>query len=349
MNNKPAHRPLTLRIAIFTLALWLAAMALLTWIVAADMQRQLRNDANDHVARYAQRAAISGDTSQRPLSLKLLEQLGYPYVNLRFDKLLPFALPHTDAISSSDPLWGNWKAVYGFEAAEIFSESETGSIVAKTDNFATFQWFSENSWQSQDSSAPAYGYAIVSDEAANIFPGFPSMACSSLLFSVLRMRGHFEGDQFIPISIDSGHMTSMDTEADAAKIMACDASNTIIWSNQYTTGSNDPNAITIYCTDVRSYQSPLTEAERSVQAYPDIAEAYLAGAFTPRSDLLCTHLVCEDTVMQDGQPLRYTLLVRAWPLEYAAMRLWPAYLVSLPVMLLAAALLLWVIRRRKQS
>ena len=139
MHNKPVHRSLTLRIAIFTLALWLAAMVLLTWIVAADMQRQLRDDANDHVALYTQRDAVSGDTSQRPLSLKLLEQLGYPYVNLRFDKLLPFALPHTDAISSTDPLWGNWKTVYGFEAAEIFSESETGSIVAKTDNFATFQ------------------------------------------------------------------------------------------------------------------------------------------------------------------------------------------------------------------
>ena len=349
MHNKPVHRSLTLRIAIFTLALWLAAMVLLTWIVAADMQRQLRDDANDHVALYTQRDAVSGDTSQRPLSLKLLEQLGYPYVNLRFDKLLPFALPHTDAISSTDPLWGNWKTVYGFEAAEIFSESETGSIVAKTDNFATFQWFTEDSWQSQDSSAPTYGYAIVSDEAGNIFSDFPSMAHSSLLFSVLRMRGHFEGDRFIPISIDSGHMTSMDTEADAAKIMASDANNAIIWNNQYATGSDDPNAITIYCTDVISYMSPLIEAEGNDQAYADIAEAYLAGAFTPRSDLLCTHLVCEDTVMQDGQPLRYTLLVRAWPLEYAAMRLWPTYLVSLPVMLLAAALLLWVIHRRKQS
>ena len=45
----PTYRALRLRLGIFALALWLAAMSILTWAVAADMQHQLKADAQELV------------------------------------------------------------------------------------------------------------------------------------------------------------------------------------------------------------------------------------------------------------------------------------------------------------
>lgn len=343
---EPAYRALRLRLGIFALALWLAAMSILTWAVAADMQHQLKADAQELVTYYSLYDWNSAD--DKPISHQLATRLGMAYGHIYFDKLLPFVLPHKEGISSDDSLWGRWDLYHGFEAAELFRDSNTPEqILLKTDSTVTFVWFSESSWKSS-ADADGYGYIYPPEETKTILMDYPVFTQGSLLFDVLRMKGHFVADRFIPSSIDSGRVTydSYDrNQKDLNKLKALDSRGAIAWHNNYRAAEEAADAITIYCVDVASYFSPLQPITVNGQQYTDIAEAYLCGAFEESDDLLCTKLIVGGSTTQNGQRYAYTLLLRAWPLQYAVTRLRPTYLVSLLLLLVCVLLLRWRIRR----
>ena len=330
----PAYRALRLRLGIFALALWLAAMSILTWAVAADMQHQLKAEAQTFVLHYRQQDMAS----DAPVTHKLMQNLGRPYMEIDLSQLLPFVLPHRESISSDDALWGNWAQYYGFEAAELFRSSDTANeLLVKSKSGVTFVWFSRESWQSLDDSTPDYGYFTPPGEVKDLFTDFPVYMQGSLLFDALRLQGHFVGDQFIPSSIDSGRVTYNSFERNDRQnysyLMELDSSGRISWHNQYQAEGNDADAVTIYCCNFNSYISPLQPIKVDGQPYDSIIEAYLAGSFAESDSLFCTHFLFSGPVTQDGQLFQYTLLVRAWPLQYAVTRLWPTYLVSLLLLL----------------
>ena len=343
----PTYKALRLRLGIFALALWLAAMSLLTWAVASDMQHQLKNQSWDLMFRYNANDTVSPDG--KPVDLQLMNRIGRAYAFIHFDQLLPFVLPSGGTISSSDPLWGNWNTYYGFEAAELFHEEGTNALVLKNESAVTFTWFSEGNWESKDDSAPGHGYIYPPKEMEKLLSDYPIFLGANMLFDVLRMKGHFMGDRFIPTSIDSGRVTHQNSDRNErlnfARLMDLDSRSFISWHNQYTAAEEGTNTVTIYCCDVSSYLSPLQPVTIDGRQYTDITEAYLASSFEESNNLLCTRIVHTVTITQNGQRFLYTLLVRAWPLEYAVRRLWPTYLVSALLVLVAVWLLSWRIRR----
>ncbi len=345
-KRTPSYKALRLRLGVFALALWLAAMGLLTWAVASDMQHQLKADVQNLVAHYGDHGVNPGAPSDEPLAHKLMNKHATPYTYISFEPLLPFVLPHHDSISSDETLWGKWDLYYGFEAAEIFRDGVNYSnILAKTESIAFFDWFSESSWKRQESAFPTSGHIYLPEELEDLFSDFPGMSQSSLLFDALRMRGHFYGTCFIPTSIESGKVIWQGGRPDTARIMAADARNSIIWNSQYEAAEEDPNAVTIYCTYVSAHVSSLRPVEIDGQRYANIAEAYLSGNFKESDSLLCTQYICTGPTSQDGQSLYCNILVRAWPLEYAIRRLLPTYLVSSLLLLVGIWVFSWRIRR----
>jgi len=345
-KRPPSYRALRLRLGIFALALWLGAMGILTWTVAADMQHQLKAQVRELVSFYGH---TSSTISDRPVNQKLMSRLGRPYSYISFEPLLPFVLPHRTSISSHDSLWGRWDLYYGFEAAEVFQETaQPHNVAVKTESTVTFAWFSEASWQSMDSSAAGHGYIHPPEELKDIFSDFPMLLHSSMLFDALRMRGHFLGDRFIPTSIDSGSVTyeGLDPGSDRTPqlLMELDSRKRISWHSQYS-AEEAPGSVTIYCTDVRSYLSPLRPIEVGGQTYAGITDAWLAGEFTQSDSLLCTQYSYTGRTAEGEQSFLYTVLIRAWPLEYAVRRLWPAYLVSAFLVLVGVWVFSWRIRR----
>lgn len=350
-KRAPSYRALRWRLGLFVLALWLAAMGLLTWAVAADMQYQLKAEVQKLVARYGAHDVNPGAPSNEPLAHWLMRRPSTPYAYISIRPLLPFVLPQHESISSDDALWGRWDLYYGFEAGELFHEAgDRVNIIAQTKSTIAFAFYTKSNWEQQVTDTVRYGYAYLPKEAEQIASDFPQMMHFSLLYDVVRMQGHFEGDRFIPASIDTGNALDMtvtsSTDPDMIRrLMQLDRSGSIVWYSQYAAPQIDPDAVTIYCTNVASYTSPLQPVEINGQRYSDITEAYLSGNFGESDSLLCTRLISKTPISQDGQSLYYTVLIRAWPLEYALRRLWPTYLVSAFLVLLGLVLLNRRIRR----
>ena len=342
----PTYKALRLRLGIFALALWLAAMSLLTWAVASDMQHQLKAQVRELVARYGEYDVNPGAPADEPLAHRLMTKSTTPYSYIQFEPLLPFVLPHYDSISSNDALWGKWYLYYGFEAAEIFRDGKQYSkVLAKTENTLTFDWYSESSWKAQETAFPSFGYIHPPEELQNILPDFPGMSMGLVLYDALRMTGYFDGSCFIPTTIEAGQVNGRGSRQDAAQLMTADARNAISWYTQYEAGEKAPNAVTIYCVGVTVHQSSLRPVELQGVKYSNIAEACLDGSFKESDSLICTQYMYSGPASQDGQSLYCTVLVRAWPLEYAVRRLWPTYLASALLVLVAVWLLSWRIRR----
>lgn len=308
------YRALARRLVIPVMALWLLSMGLLTWAVGKDFYHQLEAG----VQRYLTYANNQYEQAEEYPSKTMLQSLGSPYLFVSADPLMPIVMPqHPSSWGSDDWYYGKWELFYGFQAAAAYYDSEGNEIISSGDylyfTYTDRQYPYETGFGYIDLSELEGGSDIIADRYVSTDPlgsFFPFWT------DTLYMTGYFEGNRFYPATI----YQLMDDR------------------NIYT---NDryPETVSIRVTDITGYN------------YDPGPSFTFQGQRYENAKALLENIRCQSTFGLTGSVIywRYAnasdgsaaLAIYCNPLEYAALRLIPTYLVSL---LLVSVCLWWCLR-----
>lgn len=352
MKSVCVHKALRRRIVLLGLGLWLAAMVLLTWAVAADMQVQTES----RIYMYMDTGSRSITRSDLPAGLPgemetgMIDNLGWPYYWLDPDLLLPLEY-ESNGVSSKDWIWGKWDLYFGFEAAVAYFDTD-GNVLMHSGNYLRFVYTTRENWEEANVEPLGHGYVDLDsvdgamaafDDLIDRYPAGTMM--TSLLLPMLRMTGWFEGAAFHPVTIDRAFPVNF-TNDSPATLNRMDGNGNLEWNNMLTLEAPaGRELVTIYTWEnggVRFDTGPVTvEGVR----YEDLARLLTDrerkwGGFDSNTLLESVYVWSKERTDANGEFV-YALAVRSWPLMYAATRLVPAYLVSLALV----GLLLWLLLR----
>lgn len=331
------------RLTALVLALWMLAMWLLTWAVAADSQQQIVSKAREYVRLG------NSDSREEPGPVEKIRLLGDYYYWMDFEKLLPIQSKLSDSPVSTDHyLWGKWDLYYGFEGAEAFYD-ENGELLLSSGSYLAFAYTTKDAWTAGNVEPMGYGYLdldetgpakqALSEPIAELPCGDPPGGLFSYL---LRMTGRFEGERFQPIRIDRGwYFGSAGEVEDPAQFQQVDAQGQVEWEELLNTQtSEEADLVTIYTwghAGILTEYSKVRVGDETYASLTDLLTAHMAGEGELQKDsLLESIIICRGS--RDG--MDYALALRHWPLRYACMSLWKLYLISLAVTLLLLRLVL---------
>lgn len=345
-----AFRAMALRIGALVLGLWLLAMGLLTWAVAADMQHQFKSRV-DALAVNWDNYHAGGKTT--PIRIHFMRNLGSVYNYIDLQKVSPFMDTGWENTDSNDWRWGNWNLIYGFEIAELYSAGDNSrDILVQTGDYLSFAYTPEPIWNSEHITLSQYAYIVLPEELRDMFSQFPNGFNYPINCNAMRMTGYFEGDQFHPSGIESG---SIDPQFyhkyfgydSPEQLLELDTKGLLLWQPLYTQPAPaDKELHTIYCWDLVGYISPLQAVTADKKQYSDLVDFYLSGDFFTTDNLRASSYARSVSIEEDGTHYRYTIIARYWPLQYAALRLIPTYLISFGAVALCLSVLLWQLRKK---
>lgn len=365
---KQTQRPRTFRsvalpVIALTLVLWLACMGVLTWCVASDMlvqlQEQLQVFLNSNVS-YTREGAADTDLPGQA-ERNMIYKLGLPYYVIDLEPLLPIVRPQylRGSLSSDDWLWGKWDLQYGFEAAVAFFDENKDPIVCTGDHL-TFTYTTEENWLSGDDTPTGMGY-IVLDElpdgealADRMVTDWPIGAMmTNQLFPLLRLTGYFEGNEFHPTAIDRCWcFVGGEVVSDIDRLIRLDNTRQVEWKPLF---ACDPTANreqeTVYAWDAGGFNCTPKKVRVNGQTFGSLSQLLLQEheSFRSRSDnetsLLDSVLIRERSYEDAYGPYTVAIAVRCKPLQYAALRLIPVYLIFFVAV---GACLLLILRRLKR-
>lgn len=366
--EKERKRPKTfqtiaIRVAALVLAIWLVFMLCLTWAVAKDFQNQMHEMAkqvawyNDHI-HYGNGF---DDTLPGYNDLERFLRLGELYNILRPDQLLPIVYPQTpDHWGSDDWFYGHWELVYGFQPAVIFYD-EDRNVLMKSGNVSSFAYCSQSTWVNQDPQVEGICFVNLDAlpdggrDALDYHWGFPdadSPSSFNMFDNVLRLTGYFEGNWFIPVSVDKGAYHLYYGEDYYQMLTRYDHNGALDWENRFT--SDAPEGIeltTIYSWEAGGYDyehSSVTVNGKQYDSLVYMLEASIADKNIygyRRESLFDSIMIFSGKIDDDPEVGMYALAVRCWPMQYAALRLIPTYLVSFALTVAALWLILRSIKR----
>ncbi len=331
---KTGIRNLTRRICALVLALWLVLLVLLTWAVAQDFQNQLYQLSRSMVRSLSTSHHQLRDVPELPGygSFQQIMALDDAYVLLRTDRLLPVVLdqlPHS--YSSNDWFYGKWDLLYGFQPALVFFD-EAGEPLVKSGNLLILRY------TSSDPTAASEGLAYIDlgkitqgkRFLENLIPWEPfSSAPSAFSGFSIRSTGYFEGDEFIPVTLD--------TRLSDGSIPGS--------SWEYIIDKEPPagvTLVTIHSDQIGGFAFDATPVSRDGIQYASLVELALdsEGWLEPNSLLDCT-FVLSGQASPYTEASRFRLAIHAQPLGYALWRMIPVYLWGS----LAVGLCLWWLLR----
>lgn len=358
-KKRPQSFPILARqIVTLVLALWLVFMVCLTWAVARDFRRQIHymtyhmagEDYHTHYGSDMDKALPGYHSMIRTL------RLGESYQILRPRQLLPFVNPHTpNHWGSDDWIFGKWELAYGFQPAVIYYD-EHNEILMKSGNILSFTYCTEESWKAQKLETAGVSWIdldALPEAAGNALDrvwGFPTGDAPSrfnMMNTVLRFTGYFEGDQLIPVQADSAVYYGYNGMDQHEMFPRYDKNGALEWKNLYTAEAPaDRELTTVYSWETGGYdydhQSVVSNG-RSFSSLVELLDAHIREdvRYSRTDSLLDCIIIYSGTMEDDPEVAKYALAVRCWPLQYAALRLIPTYLVSFGVVALA----LWLILR----
>lgn len=336
------------------MALWLGAMALLTWAVAEDMCIQMEKQVQEYASGIRNREMDMTYPDDLPgtMEASIIRALGFPYYFINFKQLLPIVLPHMPSeMSSDDWFWEKWDLLYGFEPASLYYDEQT-EMVFTSGSYLTFAYTSDENWTAGNTDILGLSY-IDLDEIpngievfGNLVGTFPHGALGINYFlPLLRLEGYFEGNQFHPVSIDRGSSVDL-AELTIEQMCGMDNYNKFAWHNMLTleSGSDQPAEI-IYAWDVEGIlgdYEPLTVNRTTFDGLPELLEArVLSDVSYEKDSLLESIIIWKNSSCKDRFGyFDYAIAVRFWPLQYAFFRLIPTYLVSFALVFIAVRLIL---------
>lgn len=364
--EKEKKRPKTfktiaIRITALSLSLWLVFMVFLTWAVAKDFQNQIQH-LTMQLAHYDNHTRYHTDFDENLpgyQDLIRIMQLGEAYTWINVDQLLPCVFPQRpNSYGSDDWFFGKWDLVYGFEPAVIYYDEEK-NVLLKSGNIFAFSYCTEASWVAQAPEVTGLGYIDLDameygqEKMDGTMWGWPTTwAPSSFSSSLYRMTGWFEGSRFHPIIVDSSYDMRFGENLTAEGAARRDGRNALEWEHVYSVDIPEGKELTtVYTWETGGYQYDHRSLFANGVRYDSLVD-YLDAAMDDerwynyrRESLFDSIMIFRGKVDDDPEVGTYALAIRCWPMQYAALRLIPTYLVSFALVALALWLLLRSIKR----
>lgn len=362
-NQPKTYKTIARRIIALTLSIWLMFMLCLTWAVAKDFQNQIQ-EMTQQIARYNDHIGYGTDLDK---SLPGYEEmirmmrLGESYQIIRPDQLLSFVYPQTpDHWGSDDWFFGHWELVYGFQPAVIFYD-EDRNVMMKSGNISCLTYCSQASWGIQDPQVE--GICLIDldalseggRDALDYHWGFPTADSPSSFYmfdNVLRLTGYFQGNWFIPISVDRASYPFYSGVKNHQVLARYDHNGGLDWENRYTAEAPEGAVLTtIYSWEAGGYDydhSAVTVNGKHYDSLVDMLEESIADEHFydyRRENLFDSIMIFTGKIDDDPDVGLYALAIRSWPMQYAVLRLIPTYLVSFALVAVALWLILRSIRR----
>ena len=363
-NRPKTYKTIAIRITALVLSIWLIFMFCLTWAVAKDFQQQIEAKAHELTALSNHIRFGSHFDPEIPGYTSLLRcmRLSDFYYYLSADQLFPFVLPQTpDSYGSDDWFYGKWDLLYGFHPAVIFYDADQ-NVLMQSGNVLTFTYCTEASWQAQNLLAEGYSWIDIDalPQGRERMMGYlwggvqADMPSSFYLWGggVLRFTGYFEGERFVPTSVDYGRPSYFHTEPTTQLLAKIDAATGLNWENIVSDDAPEhQELVTLYSWEVGGYSYEHQNLTVNGSRYDSLVD-YLDAAMDDerwysyrRDSLFDSIMLFSGKVDDDPEVGTYALAIRCRPIQYAALRLIPTYLVSFGLVGLALWLILRSIRR----
>lgn len=359
-----AFRALAWRVTAFVLALWLLAAGLVTWAVARDMYIQLEDRAQWYTSINL---GSSWDDYSEDLpgyqDCEKIRVLPMIYSWLSLDEPVPFMLPSKPrSIGSSDWYYGKWDLVYGFRPTVIYYDynDENKDIIISSGNWLYFPYVTEAQLDNEDTEAAGLTYVNMDalELGAQFVAKYTSAYPNTLGFATydlptLRLTGYFEGNEFHPVTVEKAMLGEAGQAMSLKNLLIWQHLGRVTWETVATgEAPADQELTTIYGFDIHSRRDDQSGSVTVNGVTYDTVVDLLHSALTSESYFLEEYhkdslfesvIICygRQNVGNDDNNC-IALAIRCWPLQYAMVRLLPAYLVSLVVV----GLLLWVLLTR---
>lgn len=330
-----AFRSIVLRTSAFAFALWFCGMFLLTWAVAADMDKQMLNHVQAYMRGMIDREELF-DNDEYPatmpgdMEVNTLHSMPFQYWLIPVEPLLPIVGRQTpSSYGSDDWFWGNWDLIYGFEPAIIYYD-ENDNIYAKTGSFFTFEYgFVQNG---PTSPGRAYIDMDAADGALDDRLDKKGITYDPH-FDFLRLEGYFRGNAFVPVTIDSQMYSGQ-------------------WENLLTLKDDGSVPLkTILGRNVKTFyyeKVPVCVKGKNFDSLVDLlVECHQSNELYTKVNLFDTVRIFHSGQQSDiyGN-FGCSMAVRYHPVQYSMLRLMAVYLVSA---VLFGVLVLWYLLRLKKS
>ena len=360
MKKKPTtFKSIAIRIIAITLSLWLCVVGLVTWAVAEDYFHQIDtitkhfpdilNTARDYPVHEQEN--FPGTAEARMIFI-----MSWPYLKLHTKQLFPFVrqqLP--DQLSSDDWLWDQHDLLYGFDYSVIYFDENKQPLMT-SGNRLSFSYTDSQNWN--DKALDPKGICWVDLDAIegaaetmkahldySPFTGY-SMGSKTFL-PLIRLTGWFEGTEFHPVTLentiyarDGWPLTDLD------QLNYLDLHNKLEWNTLVEAKTPaDQTLVTIYGWNVDgiagNHQTPVTVDGKTYDSLTDLRLALYFPTASIRG--LWESISFSTVTLQDSYgTYTFALTVRSRPLQYALLRLMPAYLVFTAIV----AVVTWLILRR---
>lgn len=295
----------------------------LTIYSAQNMQKQLTQKAQDFLQ-------TNHPEITEHFEKDCIQALKYPYYYIRIDKLSPFSLPQISSYGSDDWIFGKWHLIYGFEAALSYYDEYKNPLLLQG-NYLYFDYTTEENWNHQQIETKGNAYLNL-DSFPELCQSYSSSPLGLFfLDDFLKMTGTFNGHEFIPVRIDkhefidSYHPTS---QPDLQRICELEERNLNQWKTLYQTETpSSTETIYAYHPDGYFYEYTSFELDKDEITLPELLHQDIQNQSSTCILNLFESIQTFSYQREDGLIIAFAL--RYWPLQYAANRLIPAYLILL--------------------
>lgn len=342
------------RLIALTLAGWLLVMGVLTWGVATDMARQMEASTRDFADRIW--PTTGEDALPGALERDMISDLMFPYALPGLDALWPFVLPGMpSSIGSNDWLWGKWDILYGYEAVLAFRKD--GQTVIASGSYLDFAYQTEQQWLEGSGEMTGNAYIDLSafEEGRALADQWIQMNPMGTLmnyyfFYIMRLTGYFEGNAFHPVRIDKLHTADVPAYLpnDLESYSQYDQRVGLDWENILDMEAPEGRElVTIYGFDANAYHYPVEDPVTvNGVTYDDLLALLESDNWYREKENLFESVYIWGTGHDTPEGEIVTVVaVRCWPLQYALLRMIPAYLVSFAAVAVILLLFLRSLRR----
>lgn len=360
-KRKKSFRTIAVRVIALALCMWLCIIEVMTWAVSEDMFRQVKSTAIDWARRgYPNRVTGEEELDALPGSMEraMISGLWQPYLALDIDRLFPFVLPQRpSSYSDDDWIWGKWDLLFGYDFSVIYFD-ENGEPIMTSGNRMTFIYTDEDRWLAKEPTAQGIAWVDLdaiegAAETMKAYMGdhYGYVMLAREFLPVVRLTGWFEGNEFHPTKLENGRYYGPDAfglSLNEFQYSVLDKRGKVEWKTLVTAPAEPGRElVTVYGWDVDGFtgdcQKPVTV---DGVEYENVTALRLArdDSFIGRG--LWESVVSATVSREDAYgKYDYSLTVRCKPLQYAMLRLIPAYLVSGLLVAAAVWLILWRIKR----
>lgn len=362
MRKQPtSFKSVAIRIIALALSLWLCVVVLVTWAVAEDFFHQI-DTITKHFSRIMSTARDYSAYNQEDLpgtsEAQMIYNLGWPYLKLRTKQLFPFVrqqLPKQ--LSSDDWLWDQRNLLYGFDLSVVYMD-ENGQPLMTSGNRLSFAYTDSQAWNGKalDPQGICWVDLDAIEGAAETLKAyldcnpFYAYATGKYFLPLIRLTGWFEGTEFHPVTLENTIYTTDGWPlTDLKQLNYLDTHNKLEWKTLVKTDApaNQP-LVTIYGWNVDGitgdYQIPVTVNGKTYRSLTDLRLA-LNHPYEPIRGLWESISFSTVTKQDSFGTYTFALTVRTWPLQYAILRLIPAYLVFTAIVAVGTWLILRQIRK----